>query len=176
MSIDHVVDEKVLPLLAAIEADPARPIAEFSRVVGRVLNQHPDTGSLRHLRSELSAVADRIRGEHGVADDTQETRTAAVVEGFAHVLAGYVDQAETAMEAAEVAHPSPLREQILQQLMGGPLRPSEIADLLGRRRTQISHALGLLGEAELVAVEGSELDGRARQYRLTHRGRALVSA
>ncbi len=174
MSTTPDLEQQVLPLLAQIENDPSALTEEFPKVIGRVLHDLPAQSTLRHLRSELAATAARLRGEPGTATHDEGSATAEVVSGFAAVLAGYVEQADAAADAA-ASSGSSVRTRILRILLDGPARPSEIADDLERSRPQISEALRRLADKGLVASDGSVVDGRSREFSLTDAGRASIS-
>lgn len=174
MSMTLDLDQQVLPMLVQIENDPSRYTAEFPMVIGRILQGAPDHSTLRHLRGELAAAADRLRGEHGV--DEGEERAAAMVGlvlGLANAIAGWVEQANATASDAATSGAS-FRSLILTALSERPARPSELADKLGRSRPQVSEALSRLRERGLIANAESAVDGRSRLYELTDKGRAAA--
>ena len=176
MSMTLDLDRQVLPMLAQIENDPSRHVAEFPMVIGRILQGTPDRSTLRHLRGELAATASRLGGEHGVHEGGGRTAvTAGVVSGLADVIAGWMEQADAAASDTATSGSS-FRSLILTALSEGPARPSELADELERSRPQTSEALSRLTERGLVTSAESAVDGRSRLYELTATGRAVATS
>ena len=174
MSMTLDVDRQVFPMLAQIEDDSSRHTAEFPMVVGRILQDAPDHSTLRHLRSELAATADRLRGEPDVHEDSGTAAvTAWIVWGLSNVITGWIEQSEADVSAVAVLGSS-FRSSILTALTEGPARPSELADKLERSRSQVSEALSRLTERGLVTNAESAVDGRSRLYELTAEGRAVA--
>lgn len=58
----------------------------------------------------------------------------------------------------------PIRQQVLVQLAGGPAYPTELADLVGTSRANLSNHLACLRGCGLVAVTA---EGRRLRYELT---------
>ena len=176
MSMTLDLDRQVFPMLAQIEDDPGRHATEFPMFIGRILHGAPDHSTLRHLRGELAATADRLSGERGVDEGRDNAAIAArVFSGLVCVITGWMEQADAAASDAATSESS-FRSRILMTLLEGPARPSELADELGRSRPQISEAVTRLKERELVTDAESAVDGRSRLYELTEKGRAAATA
>lgn len=170
MSTTLDLDRQVFPMLAQIEDDPSRHAAEFPMVIGRILHGAPDHSTLRHLRGELAAAADRLRGERGAHEGRESAAaTADTVSGLVYVITGWMEQADAAASGPSC------RSLILTALSDGAARPSELADRLGRSRPQVSEALTRLKERGLVTNAESAVDGRSRLYELTDKGRGAAA-
>ena len=176
MSMTLDLDRQVFPMLAQIEDDPGRHATEFPMFIGRILHGAPDHSTLRHLRGELAATADRLSGERGVDEGRDSAAvTAGIILSLVRVITGWMEQADaTASDAATSG--LFFRARILAALADGPVRPSDLADKLGKSRPQISEALARLKERELVTDAESAVDGRSRLYELTDKGRAAATA
>lgn len=175
MSMTLDLDRQVFPMLAQIEDDPSRHAAELPMVIGRILNGNPDHSTLRRLRGELAAAADRLRGERGIYEGHgSAAATAGAVAALAYVITGWIEQADAAASDA-ASSGSSFRSLILAALADRAARPSELADELDRSRPQISEALTRLKERGLVTNAESAVDGRSRLYELTDKGRAAAA-
>jgi hypothetical protein len=160
--------EQIMALLASPTEERCD---EFARSVGRLIQRHPESSTLRRLRGEAAAWVDRASGEGPVDPDVRTL--IARVTAVTGVLGGL-------LEGAELHDEDELLRQRVLRLLGehGPARSSDIADIASRGRPQISTILRQLSDQRLVDVvsDPPPIDGRSVVYELTSEGADALTA
>lgn len=158
-------------IMALLASPTEERCEEFARSVGRLIQRHSESSTLRRLRGEAAAWVDRASGEGPVDPDTRSV--IARVSAVAGVLGGL-------LEGAGLHDEDELLRQRVLRLLGdhGPARSSDIADMAARGRPQISTILRQLSEQRLVDVvsDPPPIDGRSVVYELTSEGAEALTA
>lgn len=157
MHDEEKIDEQWLDLLER------RPGSDFATSVGRLMRGGPSPEMLIRVRGAAAARLDKLRGE----DPAQAGEDSAALGAVTSLLSGYLEELTPTTDRDVV------RARVLRHLAAhGPSRPSDLADVIGRRRSQVSTALRELVESGLAReAKGTTLDRRAVVYEATPDGR-----
>ncbi|HSN88786.1 MAG TPA: hypothetical protein VL025_18625 [Thermoanaerobaculia bacterium] len=152
--------------------------AELGQIVRELGYRLPKAAprELRELRAEVATLRDRPE---------MERPERAFVRGALFAMAELCASYETEIEAREERerHSSfgverPLHNALLVKVFAGMTRPTDLAEVLGKDKGQISRALNELRTAGLLELvsPGPIGDQRQRLYRVTTEGLRILSA
>jgi DNA-binding MarR family transcriptional regulator len=148
------------PLVTALSGHELIPLKEWQHLVAPASTSH-----LREAYDHLRRLSSSASDPSIYSDLVAATKT--------QLGDRRLSEAQTAI--ATEATSEPLRRRILAALVGGPMYPKALTELLGARSETISRVLGALSADGYVVFQSDPDDKRLRLYALTESGETRLA-